>query len=236
MVQLAVADIIVLVCVSIGTTIFILFPQLPTECRFLHHFFAFMLNLGWHPGCCFLCLIVYSRYITLCGNDKLEVYFSQTKMRIYIISSWLVMGAVYSVQFYNPEGGSLTRWSPDILSWGNDIETGSLGKLLLILTMSQSYISFAFIGFYNLRVLFWLHRVRHSATMVDNSYLCKKELQLFLQGLITGTCFMGVIGTYVVLNIFRPRSYRSIWCYLWLDFTWLINASINPMIYCMLNR
>uniref|UniRef100_A0A915JPE1 G-protein coupled receptors family 1 profile domain-containing protein n=1 Tax=Romanomermis culicivorax TaxID=13658 RepID=A0A915JPE1_ROMCU len=192
MVQLALADIIVLVCVSIGTAVFILFPRLPNQCPILHDFFAFTLNFGWHPGCCFLCCIVYSRYITLCGNDKLEDYFSQAKIRIYIICSWLVMGRCITKKIemqifstldflFNNRDGILEKnqcvilWSPEILSWGNDIETGLLGKLLLILTMSQSYFSFVFIGFYNLRILFWLRKVRHSVTMVDNSRLCKQE-------------------------------------------------------------
>uniref|UniRef100_A0A915KX45 G-protein coupled receptors family 1 profile domain-containing protein n=1 Tax=Romanomermis culicivorax TaxID=13658 RepID=A0A915KX45_ROMCU len=69
MVQRAVADILVLTCICIGTAIFIIFPYLPTQCRILQDIFAFALNIGWHPGCNFLCFIVYSRYVALCDND-----------------------------------------------------------------------------------------------------------------------------------------------------------------------
>uniref|UniRef100_A0A915KIX1 Vomeronasal type-1 receptor n=1 Tax=Romanomermis culicivorax TaxID=13658 RepID=A0A915KIX1_ROMCU len=112
-----------------------------------------------------------------------------------------------------------------------------MGKWLLMLTVSQSYISFVVIGFYNLRTVLFLRNVRKSLTMVDGTSLCKQEVKLFLQALITGTCYMGVKATYLALNIFMPHDKQvSIWCYVWLDFIWLMNSCISPLVYYMLNR
>uniref|UniRef100_A0A915I7V8 Uncharacterized protein n=1 Tax=Romanomermis culicivorax TaxID=13658 RepID=A0A915I7V8_ROMCU len=102
--------------------------------------------------------------------------------------------------------------------------------------MLLSFGTFGFIGYYDLKILNWLRKNRQAIKTIDNRHMFKHEVKLFLQCLFTGCCFMGVIGTYMMLNVFMPSSHRSLWCYLLMDISWLLNHSINPLIYWILNN
>uniref|UniRef100_A0A915JYN7 Vomeronasal type-1 receptor n=1 Tax=Romanomermis culicivorax TaxID=13658 RepID=A0A915JYN7_ROMCU len=114
MIQLAIADVFALICISLGTIFFTLCPNIYESHPHLENWFAFALNLGWHPGCCFFCFIAYSRFLTLCKNDQLSIYFSKRRVQISICLSWLIFGGIYSMQFVPREHfGRLTRMRTD---------------------------------------------------------------------------------------------------------------------------
>uniref|UniRef100_A0A915HG59 7TM GPCR serpentine receptor class x (Srx) domain-containing protein n=1 Tax=Romanomermis culicivorax TaxID=13658 RepID=A0A915HG59_ROMCU len=122
------------------------------------------------------------------------------------------------------------------MTWGNDLENGSLGKYWMFVTMVGDFTALFFVLCFNSWSLLWLYKTRKQVQNVDQAVMRKREVKLFIQCFISGCCFFGIIGPFLILNILTGGTKHSIFLYLGMDVAWIFHHSLNPFIYIILNR
>uniref|UniRef100_A0A915KZ63 G-protein coupled receptors family 1 profile domain-containing protein n=1 Tax=Romanomermis culicivorax TaxID=13658 RepID=A0A915KZ63_ROMCU len=230
--QLAIADGIVLFAVAFCASVFILWPDIQSDLIVIEQIFGFILNLGWFPGCFFIIIIAFSRFLALCKNDQMNTFFPKRVVKICTIVPWTAAILFFSSQLYYPR-----HWFPDKLSWGIDIMgNGNLGKVFMFILMINDFSTLSMVVFFNSQTLIWLYKKRKQVQNIDQTPMMKREIKLFLQCFISGCCFFGIIGPFTVLNLVTAGSQHSIFLYLGMDMMWIFHHTLNPYIYVILNR
>jgi len=93
------ADNIMLSANAIFGAILLFLPNLK-HVEALERFFGFCGAVGWCSSSMFLCLVAFSRFISIARSDQLPAYFSRRSMKFFVIFPWFIVTSAYSACFW----------------------------------------------------------------------------------------------------------------------------------------
>lgn len=227
-VQLGIADAIILIPITVQAGLTTLWPVLahPVAIKIG----AFLVAVGWYPGCLFMVLSSFSRYIQLSMATSVPRIFSRRNLALSISLSWIIPSALYTWFIY---------WDPILFgyfqeryTWGFHTHT-PFGNALSIFNITINSVFAITINIFNLKSLKCVHQLRKQVQSFETSGNMRREVKLFAQCAITGTIYTGAVIYYYVVNAIE-HSLVWYW-FLITHLLWASNHVQNPIIYFVLN-
>lgn len=228
MINLAVADAIVLLSIAFYAGIHCIVTDID---EIVDRIMAWIIAVGWYPGCIFFVIIAFSRWIAIHNHEKLKFYFTRKTITICIIVPWFFCSSFYTCFIFYPK--TLFVWYPAYFSWGFDEDSSLFGYVLqkqntttnIIFALAQSY--------FNVRTIVWLRRTRRKMLTLHESKNQAREVKLFLQCFLTSCVFCIAAILYAVF--YALKQYASPIHFLLMHAAWISHHLINPIIYLTMN-
>lgn len=228
MTNLAIADTIVLSSIAFYAGIKSL---VVINLEYLDRFMAWVVAVGWYPGCIFFSVIAFTRWVAIARPEKLNTYFSKKILTMCIIIPWTVCSLFYLCFIFYPE--TLFIWFPNYFSWGFDEDSSFFGYYLQKQNTSTN-ILFAGVEFYfNLKTLIFIRNTRQLIRSLHETKNRSREIKLFAQCFITGCVFTSAAVMYAVF--YAVQKYANSEHFLMMHAAWVCHHLINPFIYFSLN-
>lgn len=193
---------------------------------------AWIIAVGWYPGCLFFSIIAFTRWVALARPDKKLTYFTKKKLSMCIIVPWVVCSLFYLCFIFYPK--TLFVWFPSYFTWGFDEESSYLGFYLQKQNTSTN-ILFALIEFYfNVKTLIYIRNTQKLIRNLCETTIRRREVKLFAQCFVTGCIFISAAIMYAVF--YAIRKYAKPEHFLMMHIFWVMHHLINPFIYFSMNK
>lgn len=228
MINLAVADATVLSSIAFYAGIHCIMPHIN---EIVDRIMAWIVAIGWYPGCIFFVIIAFSRWVAISKQEKLKVYFTKNIVAVCIIVPWLASSLFYTCFLFYPK--TLFVWYPAYLSWGFDEDSSHFGYFLhkqntmtnIIFALAQMY--------FNIRTIVWLRKTRREMLTLRESKNRAREVKLFVQCFLTSCIFCVAAVLYALF--YALKGYASPFHFLMMHAAWILHHSVNPIIYFVMN-
>lgn len=227
--NLALADAIVLIAIAFYAGIHSL---MSITNDMLDRIMAYIVALGWYPGCIFFSYIAFTRWIAIARSENLKIYFTKKTMIMCTVVPWTVCSLFYLCFIFYPE--TLFIYFPTYFSWGFDEESSNFGYYLQKQNTSTN-ILFAGIEFYfNVKTLIYIRKTRKLILTLHETKNRSREIKLFAQCFITGCIFTSAAVMYAVF--YAIQKYASSEHFLMMHAAWISHHLVNPVIYFVMNK
>lgn len=228
MVHLAIADLIILIPIALQAGLTTLWPMLarPAAIRIG----AWLVAVGWYPGCLFMVLASFSRYVQLAMASRVPEIFSRRNLAVSISLSWVIPSALYTWFIY---------WQPLVFDYLQERYTWNFhmhvpfARALSHFNITINTVFAITITVFNLKSLRCVHNLRRQVQSFETSSNLKREIKLFAQCAITGAIYAGAIVYFYVVSALEDRL---VWYWFLITHVlWASNHIQNPIIYFVLN-
>uniref|UniRef100_A0A915IFZ1 G-protein coupled receptors family 1 profile domain-containing protein n=1 Tax=Romanomermis culicivorax TaxID=13658 RepID=A0A915IFZ1_ROMCU len=241
MINLAIADVLALMVIAMGSAGMLLLPQYLFR-KTLNKIMGYSLAVGWYVGSYFLCLITLSRFVAVTKSEEMHVYFSDRNKKLAMIGPWIGCLVGYCLILFYPY--HVIRFFPEKATWDFDVAPSVFVLILSYENAINNNLCVVFQVYFNARTLLWLRRTqKNMAINLDQRRNRNREVKLFVQCFISSCMYAATAISFAFLNVKIPPfkeheiiDMRSLIWYFSMAVAWIFHHSTNSMIYFILNR